>query len=324
MKVYVDPACDIYYSSFYIYGLRELYGRNVRFSSKYFKIFKHNNHYFPFVVKQGNQIRKVIIDFADGNNIDEKAIGWADVYGKVNVEDTVVKNKKIVAIGPGFGIRLYSLSSTIFMSFVNFLKSYQRIPNIRKYLSDYKAQYERPKLSDYNKACSKEPYIFFASSLWKKEIDTNNYRANFIKSCQENNRIKFEGGFAPRSKNDMKGFESLTMSGRIDMATYMKKMKLSAVAFNTPAVFSCHGWKIAEFLCMGKAIVSTPLSRVLPGNLIDHQHLLYTDGNMSDITEKVNKIILSENLRNELESNAKIYFENYLAPKEVIKRLLQH
>lgn len=52
MKVYIDAACDIHYSSFYIKGLQEIYGKkSIQFSSKFFKSFKHNNHFFLSLLK---------------------------------------------------------------------------------------------------------------------------------------------------------------------------------------------------------------------------------------------------------------------------------
>lgn len=56
-KVYVDPACNILYSSFYIEGLRQLYGyNNVVFCSKPFKALRYGNENFllAFVI-EGNK-----------------------------------------------------------------------------------------------------------------------------------------------------------------------------------------------------------------------------------------------------------------------------
>ena len=322
MNVYIDASCDIQYSSFYIYGLYELYGKKrVKFSSKYFTNFKHDNHFFAFVLKDDTQLKKVIIDFTDSALIDETALQWSDRYGKINY-DGKHKSEKIIPIGPSFGIRIYSLPQTLFYAMFNLLKAYKRIPDKRKFLSDYKAQFKRPKLSDYRQQPPLENYVFFMASLWKRELQTNTYRANFIKSCRANAHIRFEGGFAPRTKNDIRGYEALTTPSRIDMADYLKKTKDSFLVFNTPAVKDCLGWKLAEYLCLGKAILSTPLLRVLPKPLKDHVDLLYTDGTLEDITEKLNAIVLDTTLKHQLEQRAKTYFDRYLMPEVVIKRLI--
>lgn len=322
MKVYIDASSDIQYASYYIYGLYEVFGKqNVRFSSRYFKSFKHDNHFFAFVITKGTSQKKVIVDFTDDSSIDSTALQWADVYGKINLEISKTPHNKIVSIGPSFGIRIYSLVETIWFAFSNLLKSYSRIPNKRKFLSNYKAQFKRPKLSDYSLKPPKKNYIFFMASLWKKESETNKFRANFIKSCKANTNIEFEGGFAPRTKKDIEGFEDLTTEARIDMMTYLENIKASLLVFNTPAVASCHGWKLAEYLCLGKAIISTPLTRQLPKQLESGLDVIYTTGTIEDLTETVNKIFTQPLLRQELELRAYAYYNMFLAPKKVIELL---
>lgn len=322
MKVLIDSSCDIQYSSFYIYGLYQVYGRkNVTFSSRYFKKFKHNNHFFIFVIIDKESTKKVVIDFTDSSKIVSEALQWCDVYGKINLDKSKEHTSKIIAIGPSFGIQIYSFIETLWVAFTNFLRAYKRIPNKKKFLSDYKAQYKRPKFSDYSSERTKANYVFFMASLWKQEHIVNDYRANFIKSCRANKRIEFEGGFAPRTKNDIEGFEDLTTTSRVRMNDYLTKLKQSIIAFNTTAVKKCHGWKLAEYLCLGKTIISTSLTREMPEALKDQVQLLFTDGSIDDITNKVNEVVFNPKLRRQLEENSKTYFEQYLAPKQIIARL---
>jgi len=325
MKVIIDSSCDIQYSSFYIYGLYHVFGiKNVRFSSDYFDLFKHQNHFFAFVTDDGHSLKKVVVDFTDSSIIDPNALQWCDVYGKINLDDTLDLPSKVIPIGPSFGIHIYSLPETVWYALTNLFKSYHRIPDKRKFLSDYKAQFKRPKLSDYKSSPSSDPYVFFMASLWKQEEQTNRFRAHFINACTSNTHITFDGGFAPRTKNDISGYEALTTSGRISMNDYLNKTKASAFVFNTPAVKSCHGWKLAEYLCLGKAIISTPLSRVLPSPLNDGEHLLYTDGTPEDIAKKANAILMDPSLKHQLETQSKQYFDQYLMPTVAIERLLAH
>ncbi|MGZ2368753.1 glycosyltransferase [Ancylomarina sp. YFZ004] len=323
MKIIVDSSCDILYSSYYIKGLQDYFGkRNIRFSNKYFDIFKHNNHFFAFVIKEKKELTKIIIDFADRSVIDESALEWSDVYGKINVENSKTNQNKIIPIGPSFGIKIYSPTKTIILAAINFIRSYYRIPNKRRFLSDYKALLNRPTLNDYFPNFNKDGYIYFAASLWKKEIKTNTFRANFIRACKNHHDIKFEGGFAPRVRNDVEGFDELIMKSRDKMNTYINKLKHSSVVFNTPAVTDCHGWKLAEFLCSGKVIISTPISRILPQNLIDNKHIMFTSGSEQDITKKLEKIISSKKISDTLKKNAREYFETELSPEKVIKRII--
>jgi glycosyltransferase involved in cell wall biosynthesis len=322
MKIYIDSACDIFYSSFYIKGIKECWGKDkVFFKNKPFSNLNFNNHFLAFIIKEKLKEKKIIIDFSDSSEIDEEALRWSDLYCKINIKENKYYNtQKLVSIGPSFGIKIYSLQKTLYISVVNFIKSYKRINNKRQFFSNYKAQLNRPKIDDYYPRNEKENYIYFVGSLWKKELKTNSFRANFIKGCLSK-KIKFEGGFAPRTNNDIHGYEDLTMKARDKIKTFIYKTKKSIVVFNTPAVLDCHGWKLAEFLCFGKAIISTPLSRKLPSELLDEKHMLITDGSQKDIEEKLERLIKDKNFRDLLKKNSRQYFENELAPIKVIHKI---
>ncbi len=322
MKIHMDSGCDIHYSSFYIKGLEQCFGsKNLSFKNKPFSDLKFNNHFFAFIIKDNTVSRKIIIDYADSSMIDSKALIWSDIYCKINIDENIQYNtNKLVSIGPSFGIKIYSPIKTLFLAFMNFLKSRKRIDNVRRFFSNYKAQLYRPKINDYYPGNEQDSYIFFAGSLWKKEIKTNTYRANFIKACLTKS-ITFEGGFAPRTKNDIQGYQNLTMKYRETMESFMRKTKKSIIAFNTPVVLDCHGWKLAEFLCFGKAIISTDLSRKLPSELIDKKHILITNGNQEDIEKKLETLIADKKLRNILKENSRKYFEQELSPDKVIEKI---
>lgn len=322
MKIYIDSACDIYYSSFYISGLKQCFGsENISFRNKPFTNLKFNNHFFAFVINEAAFQSRIIIDYADSSSIDKIALEWCDIYCKINIDESInYCTSKLVSIGPGFGINIYSQAKTVFVALQNFLKSGKRVDNSRRFFSNYKAQLKRAKIDDYYPSSEQTDYIYFVGSLWKKEINTNAYRATFIKACLSK-KIKFEGGFAPRTKNDLPGYEAITMKARDTMESYITKTKRSIAAFNTPGVMGCHGWKLAEFLCFGKAIISTELSRKLPSKLIDQKHILLTDGSQKDMEEKLALIINDITLRDTLKTNARTYFESELSPVKVIEKI---
>ncbi|WP_178984759.1 glycosyltransferase [Winogradskyella helgolandensis] len=322
-KIYIDPSADILYSSFYIKGLEDVYGKDsIKFSSRYFKKFIHDNHFFSFVYEHHNTTRKIVIDFTDSEDINSVALDWCDVYGKINPKtETLLMSSKIIPIGPSFGVQIYSLFKTVYLSLINFVKAYRRIPNVKRFFANYISQLGRPRFSSYLSVEEKRNYVFFVSSLWKKEKKTNDYRSHFISACLKIPNLLFEGGFAPRTHNDIKGYENMTMPSRISMTQYLDKMKASWVVFNTPAVKDCHGWKLAEFLCAGKVIISTPLSRVLPKQLNDKEHYLLTDGSIDDIECKLKLVLDDVNLHKSMKLASSNYFELELSPGSVIRKL---
>ncbi len=329
MRVYTDASCDIHYASFYIEGVRRLFGKSsVRFSSSHFKRFKHNNDYMAMVFedRQGGQYR-VGIDFGDSRTFKQAVYDWCDIYAKVNLTpDDHVQFPKSFPIGPaGPGIRIYSSLETVYHGAMNLLKAYTRIPNKRQYISDYKTQYTRRlPYSCYEKVGeSKHDYVHFVCSLWKDDKETNDFRANFMNVVKGVEGLRFEGGFAPRPDHSVKGYEALEGKPFEPMDVYMRKIMDSLVVFNTPAVKKCHGWKLPEFLAWGKAIITTPMLRMLPAPLVDGEDVIVTDGSIGDLSEKIEAIMTDPALRRRLEQNARKYYDTYLTPERVISRILE-
>ena len=323
--IYVDAACDILYSSFFIYGLKQMFKR-VRFSSKYFRQFQHNNTFFPFVLKDENGLHKIIVDFGDSYVIDEAALEWCDVYGKININDEkspLSNHPTVITIGPGFAIRIYSKLKTWQTAFINFLKAWQRVPDKRRFFADYYGQLKRQDIDYYQKSSSKKDYIFFAGALWKKEHETNRFRANYIRACKRLEGVSFEGGFAPRSRNDINGFEGLTMERNVPMADYLVKIKESAAVFNTPVILDCHGWKLGEFMAMGKAMVATPNKNRLPVELEHGVNVHTVSGGEDEIFEALELLTSDDAYRQKIENNIHAYYEAYVSPRKTIELLLK-
>ncbi len=323
--VYVDAACDILYSSYYIYGLKQLFKR-VRFSGKYFGSFQHNNTFFPFVVKDEKGLHKFIVDYGDSYVIDETALDWCDVYAKININDEkslLSDHPKVISIGPGFGIRMYSKPKTWRLAFINFSKAWRRVPDKRRFFADYYGQLKRQGMDYYQKSTSKKDYIFFAGALWKKEHKTNRFRANYIKACKRLDAVAFEGGFAPRSRNDMDGFEGLTMERNVPMAAYLLKLKESATVFNTPVILDCHGWKLGEFMAMGKAMVATPIKNRLPVALEHGVNVHAVSGEEDEIFEALELLTSDDGYRQKIENNIHAYYEAHVSPQKSIELLLK-
>lgn len=320
-KVYVYGLCNVFYDAYYILGLKEVYG-NFEFNISKFPSFKQGT--FAVIIEDTTASKKIIIDSRDSNEIDAVWLQWCDTYGKINyIEDELIKDLyKIKVIGPSFGVKIWNGLTTSFYLFFNFLRFRNLISNKRDFVANYWRQYKRLRLKEYCSTISSKKEVFFISSIWKKEVETNNNRALFIEVCKKNPNIVFEGGFAARTDGDNLGFDALVYSKKIPLNCYLGKIKNSAIVFNTPAVLSCHGWKLAEFLALGKAIITTNHLSKLPADLIDYKHLIYA--NDKEIIEKaVNELIDNVDLKRKLEFQSRKYFEEYLTPKKVIQKMIE-
>lgn len=348
MKVYVDPRCIITYSSYYLYGLYEYFGKsNVRFSNKFFRDvdMSHYNHrndalMLFVIIDELGSIKKEAIDFRDGRDILLNAYYWSHVYAKINYnkEFTVVPEPrtKLLSIPPSFAVKIYNLPQTIFHTIRNsYLVFGQKslcggktMMSLKTFIANYIYLYFwRQKLEQYEASCkrSNQDYIFFISTLWSHEncvASTNVFRSEYMLYCHNHPKILFEGGFLIKDKNRQgEVYERLRLKGHIPISAYIDNTKKSLIVFNTPSCWDCHGWKLGEFLAMGKAIISTPITNELPYPLI-HRQNIYIINSKEELYKAVDLLIEDHALRTSLEENAKAYYREYVAPEKVIESIV--
>lgn len=95
------------------------------------------------------------------------------------------------------------------------------------------------------------------------------------------------------------------------MKAWMEKTKQSILVFNTPAFWNCHGWKLGEYLALGKAIISVPLFNDMPAPLIHGENIHFVENDENKIKEAIELIINNNEYRLKLEKGALAYWEKY-------------
>lgn len=328
-SVHIYPPFDALYYSFYVQAAQEYFGEsNVEFSYENFPPF--SSDYLGLVV-DGKEKLRVIIDAYDGANINDKgALEWCDVYGKVNLVSSVVPADslhKCVAIGPSFPIQAWSLVKSFQIALKHY-RPHARTKSAWEHFANYARQYrDRLPLSHFVPGTVKDNFVFFSSTIWREEEapGTNQHRALFMQVCKSIEGVTFEGGFSPpQFPGYAESYRTHIAAKRYPFPEWLDKIKSSAVVFNTPAVWLSHTFKLAEFLALGKAIISTAISRELPAPLVHGQHVHYVDGSVESLRDAVTSIIKDRNYRMHLERNALQYYVSYLQPTKVIERLLNH
>ncbi|MDR1373293.1 MAG: hypothetical protein LBJ17_09320 [Dysgonamonadaceae bacterium] len=339
MKIYIDPRSTVNYSSFYIKGLYDFFGKSsVRFSARHFSGLKDIDMLMAFVTVENNKSVRYIIDCRDQSDVIVDAYNWADKYAKVNLnrKTTVLPadvSDKMVHIPPSFAVKIWNPAELAFNLSVNFIKagiiSRRHDKNIHlrpaRYIRNYLSLLKRQKIKSYESAAGGEipGYVFFVSTWWAGTKDTNEFRYRYIHSLKNNAEINFHGGFfvgndTPKPEEIE---EDLLYYRFISNSRYLKNIKKSGIVFNTPAVHNCHGWKLGEFLCLGKAIISTSLVNDLPEPL-EHGKNIYFVKNSEDIPAAVNTLMNDSELRKRLGTNARQYYERLASPFKVIERII--
>jgi glycosyltransferase involved in cell wall biosynthesis len=326
-RVIIDPACNFYYSSFFIKGLMEIYGRNVSFRSSPFRDLRYSSdtHILSLIFIEENHQKKVIIDFSDAPDIDIKFLEWCDVYGKINYREYIVAgNNKITPAAPNYAVKIWNKPMAGLTGLFNYLKSFDRTIPFHPFIAKYLMTAKRVSNFKDFEIPVQPGYIFFVSTWWETQHLTNRCRASFIRACRSIPTIRFEGGLIPENlKTSSPEYEDVFIRTNMPYNQYLEKTKKSMVVFNTPAYHLCHGWKLAEFLGMGKAIISTPLINDLPAPLTHGENIYFVSEEIESVRRAIIEITEDSVLRNRLEKGALAYYNKYIEPRSAIERILQ-
>lgn len=317
-----DAACNYLYASWYLAAL--LPQGRWHFASAPFAEAGNPHAVLHLQLYVQGVAYRIAIDHSNLPDIDETSLAWCHAYGKVNLRPEDADRPKLVAIGPLTAIRFQPGWRMLLLALANAWRARKRIASWRRFFGNYRACLRRPRLADLQPGEASADYVFFASSQWKKEAAVNELRARFIRACRAVSHCRFEGGFAPRSKGDMDAYSELEMKERLAEREYLDKTRRSALAFNTPSVAGCNGWKYCELLMMGKAILTPPLVRLMPGHW-EHGHQYQQclpDG--TDLPAQVQLLLHEPAYRERLGRNARAYYEKELAADVVLQKLLQH
>ncbi len=325
-RIEIDPRFNAYYDSYYLLGIKAVFPKAKMVFRQQDVLNDHKVLCINAILENGES-KKYAIDSQDASIIYPQVLAWTDKYAKVNLEfdGGEPRNVKIVSIPPSFGIRHCGFLGSVKLALqlqlaARNMSKETRIELVKDIYRYYK--YRLP-IQQYRRHPVQENYIFFTGSLWRKESKTNAYRSNFIKACKGLPFIRFEGGFAPRVKDDIQGFEQDTMKERIPFPVYLDKLKKSFCVFNTPAVASCHGWKLGEFMALGKTIISTPLTRQTVPAMQPMVHYYPVDGSEASVTAAIQTLSENNMLAQQLADNMYAYYEANGSPEAVIRNLMK-
>lgn len=351
MKVILDIRCDFAYCSYYRYGLEQYFGnQRLHYSLAPFKELSEPGNNMRFIIEKDGVQAKYYLHLDDSYEISVPDYEWCDVYGCVNANYSHFPKTlypKLVALAPSFAIRDTILTRRIVRTIINFVcipkaivsrsewNKYEQkeevnsMKNLKHYFGRaYKSWKNRLPLSAYNLAIpSEDDYIFFLSTLWhndewnRNDETVNLRRARFIRACKSFKNIHFEGGLLADESSSKDKFTDVLATHKEPFEAWLEKTKRSTLVFNTPAFWNCHGWKLGEYLALGKCIVSTKLSNDLPYPLEHGVNIHFVEDREDAMHEAIEYIMLHPDYRHQLEQGARAYWEKYGSPEAGLKLL---
>lgn len=330
-RAIVHPDFDPMYYGFYIEGLRRIFGASsvipgmgpfpgqaARSSS--------NKLAMRFVVQANGRSARLAIEADDMTRFDPVTVDWADAVGKVNYVDEAVPPAlagRVHAIGPSFGVTAWSgidLARWTTAALQAPLSLARRQQLLGLYL---RQRYTRVSETRYRSSTSRTDYQFFIAKGWLRHAEVNPPRLAFIRRCRALEGLRFEGGFVPTKEGSPPELTPFLAARAYRTEEYVQRTAESLLAFNTPAVHGCLGWKLGEFFALGKAIVSLPLARVMPEPLIPGEHIHFVSGDPDELTAAIKRLRRDHVYRMRLETQARSYYDRYLAPEAVMSRFLK-
>lgn len=296
LDIHIDPRFRIPYYTYILDGLRSL-GANVHFRKL------HGG--FEFGMSMIVDGRRIFIDTNDLVDVDEDAYAWCDSFGKVNANMNTLRSRpKMWVMGPVFGVQSWSILN----AYVQAARLIAAGAPARSTLQGARFQAKtRLPPNSYQPMGSQSDYIFHRSRNWEgKHSGVNSARERFI-TALEGLPFQVDVGL---------------VTERLKLHDYISLTQRSSIVFNCPAVHGCLGWKLGEYLALGKAIISTPIDRVLPSSLTHGEHIHIVEDDVDAIRTAVVTINRDVDYRKHLEVGARKWFEEYLAPKVVAARVV--
>lgn len=292
-----------FYSSYYLLGLNQAYGVQFKMDPSFAKF---NNK--PILIFKVNDTIAVI-DNDDPTGVHPELYDVASIYFVTNklIENDSYQQSKVKPLYPHYPVNAALLYCRIFgLGLFRYLKLKDMLQQIYILL-------RRPLYVQYKKSFRKDNFIFFSSNIWKKEPETNEIRASFIRFCKADDRIVFKGGFIPRSDGNNYGFDNELNAEKYSPRMFSMLSAKSKVALNNPAVCGAVSWRLAEYLNQGLFVLSFPFKIELPQNFTQDTEVHFIEKTTAFKTV-LDTIIDNPDYHETIAANGKTYFDSYCTP----------
>jgi hypothetical protein len=299
-------------SSYYLLGLSQEYKIRYNYDQR-FAIF--NN--FPLIIFQVND-KIGVIDNRDPSGIPEELYALSDLYFTTNKHKNIVcyNQSKVEPLFPHYPVNILPLYIGLFkLNLIRFFKW-------KELVSELYTQFRRPYYKKMDVSKNSDNFIFFSSNIWKRELVTNEIRAQFIRFCKNDSRVIFEGGFVPRSDGDNMGFDNEINKVKYTPKEFTKLSAKSKIVLNNPAVCDAVSWRLAECLNQGLFVLSFPFKIHLPKDFCHAQDIHFITAT-TEYKSVLDKVFVEPMYHEKIALNGKKYFDEFCTPKAQAKYIIE-
>lgn len=297
---------------------------------KYKKRQKNSSN--PFVKVLINKKYRVIYDTLDGLNwiqgsCDDNLLYFskieADYYFKRSYTEKLKSANK--------QIKVYPLGFNHFIEhkhlFNDSLKNVIKNSSIYNYIRPKKKTLNIPYFEQLNNGGNSNQIIFF-TRLWDPTNETNrqkkdflnsinNFRISVVKTCKEEFGNLFIGGIEDSQYARSLASEHICKPEVTQKFNYLNNLKNSSICIATTGLHDSNGWKLAEYIVSGKAIISQPLKHKVTGDFSKGRNYLEFN-NKSQLVQTINTLLNNDDLVDNMMRNNTRYYNTYLRPDKLI------
>jgi glycosyltransferase involved in cell wall biosynthesis len=152
--------------------------------------------------------------------------------------------------------------------------------------------------------------------------EMNDMRAACIRLLRARLGERFFGGFE-RSAYALEHYPDCVVDAGISThrRDYLRRLRGYSVCVATNGLWDSIGWKFAEYLALGKAIVCEPMKFEVPGPLAPGRNFLVFR-TPEDCAARVAGLLEAREARERMMANNAAYFREFAAPEAVVGRVL--
>lgn len=102
---------------------------------------------------------------------------------------------------------------------------------------------------------------------------------------------------------------------------YLARVRDASIVISSVGLLQSNGWKLGEYVALGKCILSEPIATRLPGNFAAGKNYLAYDS-AEHCLALVKKLLADEALITRIESDNRDYAQQYLAPEKLVENII--
>ncbi len=243
--------------------------------------------------------------------------------------------EKMFPLGMNYHVSFYRnpLNSVRYCAGGVDVKLKKLITNFAKFLFGISKSISVKSFETKSKSLNNPHKILFFARLWKPEDNLDNrgfeeckqinmMRISIIRKLKEKYPQSFIGGLEDTSYTRETAPDLIVNKKFTKKKNYLKTMKNSDICIASMGLHKSIGWKNAEYVAAGRAIVCEQLYYDVPGDFSDGKNYL-SFKNADECIEKVS--ILYENPKEilKMQNENKKYYNDYLKPDSIIMNAIK-